>query len=236
VTRLGVITGLGLEAACWQNAQRPGGEASGALVFVGGADLERTRAGALALIAAGAEALLSFGVAGALDPDLRPGDVVIGALVIGDGAAGSYRTWPTDPAWRNRLADALSGTIKARVGPILGSDRVIASPAEKNSLFAKTKAIAVDMESRAVAEVAASCAVPLAVVRAVGDAQYHTVPEAARSAIAADGRIALGPVLAGLLRRPQDLGLLLRLGLAVRSGRQSLRRIAALGAGALGPV
>ena len=92
------------------------------------------------------------GLCGALDPSLRPGDLVVAAEVRGDG-----EPVPCDTA----LAEALG----ARVGPIVSIDR-IAGREEKDALR-KTGALAVDMESYRLALSAGDR--PVAVVRAVVD-------------------------------------------------------------------
>ena len=65
---LGIVTGLIAEADCiarrvgeWRQADRP-------FLYCAGANGERAREGALRLIEDGAKALISFGMAGGLDP------------------------------------------------------------------------------------------------------------------------------------------------------------------------
>jgi len=70
--------------------------------------------------------------------------------------------------------------------------------------------VAVDMESHRVARVAAEAGVAALAVRAVGDPADWALPMLATRALGADGRPKIGAVAAGLLRRPGDLGLLLR--------------------------
>ena len=54
-------------------------------MIVGGGQSERLAADLEAAIAGGARRLLSFGVAGALAPGLRPGDLVVAEGVIDGG-------------------------------------------------------------------------------------------------------------------------------------------------------
>jgi len=92
------------------------------------------------------------GLCGALDPSLRPGDLVVAAEVRGDG----------EPV---RCETDLAQALGARVGTIVSLDR-IAGRAEKDALR-ETGALAVDMESYRLARSAAGR--PVAVVRAVVD-------------------------------------------------------------------
>jgi 4-hydroxy-3-methylbut-2-enyl diphosphate reductase len=92
------------------------------------------------------------GLCGAIDPALRPGDLVVAAEVRGDG----------EPI---RCATDLAEAIGARVGPIASVER-IAGRAEKRALR-ESGALAVDMESYWLARSAGDR--PVAVVRAVVD-------------------------------------------------------------------
>ncbi len=79
MTRLGVVTGMVAEARC----RPPPGDAIEA-AFSGG-DPARALSGAARLVAEGARALLSFGIAGGLDPALDPGDLVVADTVVAPG-------------------------------------------------------------------------------------------------------------------------------------------------------
>jgi 4-hydroxy-3-methylbut-2-enyl diphosphate reductase len=100
----------------------------------------------------GDEPLVIAGLAGALDPELRPGDLVVASEVRAEGDAIPCAT---------ELAEELG----ARIGPIVSLDHV-ASRAEKRALW-ETGALAVDMESYWLARSAGDR--PVAVVRAVVD-------------------------------------------------------------------
>ena len=97
-------------------------------------------------------ALVVAGLCGAIDPTLRPGDLVVASEVRGDGQ-------PVE------CATELAAALGARIGPILSLDHV-AGPEERASL-ASTGALAVDMESYWLARSAGDR--PVAVVRAVVD-------------------------------------------------------------------
>ena len=101
---------------------------------------------------AGEGRLVIAGVCGALDPSLRPGDLVVASEVRGDGEPIACET-------------DLAAELGARVGPIVSVERV-AGPVEKRAL-AETGALAVDLESYWLARSAGDR--PVAVVRAVVD-------------------------------------------------------------------
>lgn len=221
--KLGVLCGLVAEADILRHAA-PAKDSL--LVAVTAARPGRAHACAERLVAEGATGIVSFGLAGGLDPVLEPGALLLPQRVIGpDGAA-----YPTDPNWRRSL-EAMTGAEGASV--LLGSDTVVATPADKARLFRETGAAAVDMESHAAASVAAAAKLPFLVVRAVADPAGRTIPRAALAGLDAEGRTLVLPVILALTKRPSELPGLLRLAADSRAGFETLRRVALASLGGL---
>ncbi len=204
---IGVVTGFKAEARIARGFK--------AARIATGAEPE---AAARRLIADGVRGLLSFGIAGGLKPGLGPGTMIVATEVIDASAR-----FETAAAWRAALLSRLPG---AQAGPLLGSDRVVATAAEKALLYRASEALALDMESHAVARAAAAAGLPFAALRVIADSAAASLPAVARAALTDQGSIAVGRVLFGLLRRPSDLPALLRLG---RDSRAALRALAAGG-------
>jgi hopanoid-associated phosphorylase len=179
------------------------GEALGVRAVAGGgrSDLLEAR---LKAALEGAEAVLSIGIGGALDPALEVGDVVVATEVLRP-----RRRWETDPAWRDILLKRLP---KARAAAVYGSDEMVLSALDKAKLRAKGGAVLVDMESHVAAKVAAARGLPLAVVRVVSDKATASLPEAVRAGLAEDGGMNLMGVLGALARDPKQLPALIRVG------------------------
>lgn len=150
----GIVTGLRAEARLLRGMP---------LVACAGAQPETA---ARALLAAGATRLMSFGLAGGLDPALAPGTLILATEIL----AGDTR-WPTDSAWADALA--LPGPTRA---PLLSVPKPVASRGAKATAFAATGAVAVDMESGAVARVAAAAGVPVLALRAIADPAGLSLP------------------------------------------------------------
>jgi adenosylhomocysteine nucleosidase len=148
------------------------------------------------------EAVISIGVAGALSPHLKVGDVVIADEVL----TGAER-WQCHEIWRVRLMSRLA---YAHQGHLFGSDVIIENPQTKSSLYDLTGALAVDMESQIAARFARSRNLPLAGLRVISDDAFHVLPAAALVAMKADGSIALGRVLVSLLKKPGQVPALIR--------------------------
>lgn len=140
--------------------------------------------------------IVSFGMAGALSPDLRIGDWVIGTRVYGDATA------ECDPLWREALARAMP---QARSGAIFADGRLISDPDEKLALHNRHGALAADMESHLAAKAAAKAGVPFAVLRCISDEAAHALPPAIAVAMRPDGGLALGAILKSILRNPAQL-------------------------------
>ena len=216
---LGVVTGLAKEAECLRRA--------------GAADLLMVRAtagrpddaadAARAMVDRGASGLVSFGVAGGLDPSLGAGVVVVASSVIGPGG----EALPAHEPWVKILM-RLDGAFDS--GAIVGSDAPVMTALDKRRLFRRHGALAVDMESHAVAAVAREAGVPFAAIRAIGDPAGRSVPRAALAGLAPDGRTRALPVLAGLLRHPRDFAGIWRLAKETNRALAALRAAVAAGA------
>lgn len=204
---IGIIVGMRSEAALLP---------SGAMVACSGGRPDKAAELADYLLKAGAEALISFGVAGGIDPGLAPGDLVIGTAVDLGGAS-----LLADEAWVKRLSNTLP---KARVGIVCGAQEAALTAAAKAALHAESGGLVIDLESGAVAETCAAKGVPFAVLRAVADPADRAIPGFALKGLAEDGRTRALPVILGLLGRPWQLPALL--GLA-RDNRAALKSLGA---------
>ena len=220
--RLGVVTGLALEA---RRLDASSNTKDFELLTETGAGIA-ARDVAEGLVARGAEALLSFGLAGALASDLATGDVMVPTEVLTE-AGGLFHC---HDAWSAQLFERIEGKgLVSRTGNLLGSERVLSNAEIKTELLRKTGAVAVDTESHFVAKAAHQADIPFAGVRVIVDTNQDKIPEAARRAYGADGSLRLHSLIFSLGRRPQDIGAILRLAARSRIALGSLGRIGRLG-------
>jgi hypothetical protein len=91
-------------------------------------------------------------------------------------------------------------------------------------LFQRTGAVAVDLESGAVARAATKAGIPFIVLRAIADSATRDLPPAARIGLDAQGRATLGTVLGSVLSHPGQLPALIRLALDTRVALKALAR------------
>ncbi len=225
---VGIVAALATEAKILGNATRTGSSlrrlSDGTLVAISGMGPEAAARAARALGAAGVGGLVSWGVAGGLDPRLQPGDLVLANRVVGpDGAF-------VDPslAWRAALAARLGGCTRITEGSLLTNPEALATVAEKARAFRTSGALAVDMESLAVGRAAAALGLPFLAVRVIVDAAVDLLPVAVMAA-SRDGQVHIGRLLGGLLLAPRELGSLLRLAGRYRAAARTLAIVAALG-------
>ena len=152
----------------------------------------------------GADAIISIGLGGALDPALVVGDLVIATEVLRPRAR-----WATDPAWTASLARRLP---QAKLAAIYGSHEMVLHTLDKAKLRAKGRAALVDMESHVAAQAAAARKLPFAALRVVSDTAGLSLPSAVGSGLKPDGGMDLLGVLGALARDPRQLPALIRAG------------------------
>ena len=219
---VGIVVGMAFEAKCLHAALAWHPDLPEPLIHVTGAKRGRAEEGARALIAKGARALLSFGIAGGLDPALRPGDIVIADDVKFVGKADIE----TDSGWRETVLAGAKTFAPSRIAPILSVDQAVQTVGEKTRLRAETGAAVVDMESYGVAFEATAANIPVLAVRVVADTADRALPHLAAGAIRPDGTVRIGPVLRGLMRNPAAIAGLIGVGRDTGKAQRVLRRVA----------
>jgi adenosylhomocysteine nucleosidase len=122
-----------------------------------------------------ATVLLSIGYAGALDPELRRGDIVLSAWSVNGLSAGPTEEDRAREARLRGVADA-SHEHHVYVGPLYTADRIVARHEEKSSLFARTGCPVVDMESWAVYSEARARNLPFLGVHTITDTAEEDIP------------------------------------------------------------
>lgn len=161
------------------------GELQGKEVCIVQCGIGKVNAAALAqlLILEGAKQVIFTGVAGAVDPRLQVGDIVISreclqhdvdvrALGYELGQVpGEALRWPADEgliAAAERAAKTLGG-VQVLCGCVLSGDQFIADGAKVAALQTTFAGSCVEMEGAAVAQVCSRAGVPFVVIRSISD-------------------------------------------------------------------
>jgi adenosylhomocysteine nucleosidase len=148
--------------------------------------------------------LISAGFAGALSPSLGRGEILVADHVIDREQHHAVDL--------TAIPHELLAGPAVRVGTLLTADRIIATAEEKKSLGAQFGALAVDMETAAVAEVCRRAAARFLAVRIISDAVDESLPpEIELLARQKSGAGRLGAALGAIVRRPGCLKDMLRL-------------------------
>jgi adenosylhomocysteine nucleosidase len=165
--------------------------------------------------------VISFGVAGGLDPSLKSGDVVVATEVM----SGDVR-WLSGFALDDALIAKLTvGLGRRRVvrGGLAGVEDVVVAQSCKAALRMETGAAAVDMESHIAAAYAAEARLPFTALRVISDPASRALPALARNAIKPNGDIDLRMILRGVARNPRALHALVSTGIDFNRALRSLR-------------
>lgn len=171
----------------------------------------------------GAQALMSWGCAAGLDPSLVPGDLVIPEAIIG----ADLTRYPTDSSWRNSVSSTLPSDIITHNGTLAESPDVLSTMEDKKLLADKTHAIAADMESAAIAQVAQNRNIPFLAIRTISDCYNECVPATVTSSMGRNGQVSIMRLLMSVAIRPNQWAALINLGRGFTKARKTLERVAA---------
>jgi hopanoid-associated phosphorylase len=196
-------------------------------IAISGGRPAKAAIGAQALLAQGVSGLVSFGIAGGLDPALKTGDLVIADQI---NVPGGERL-KSDADWVASLRKALP---RAHVGTIAGADKIIARVDDKADLFQSTGALAVDMESHIAARAARAADKPFIALRVIADPADFALPDMTAYGLDENGRPMIWPILWRLAFAPWTLPALIHTGSVTNLALSELLRCGGVGLLSLG--
>jgi hopanoid-associated phosphorylase len=213
-----VVTGLAMEARI---AAGPGVD-----VVCSGCDPARLRVLLDKVAPSRYSGVISFGVSGALDPALRPGDILVATEIRSDAGAWTLGS-PFSRAVVGRLGGgAGSGNGHAPIqAAFAGVNAPVIAAVSKAQLRHATGAAAVDMESHVVASFGAAVGLPVCAIRVISDPAHRCLPALATRALKANGRVDLAAIAASLAGNPRQIPLLIQAGRDARIAFAALRRV-----------
>ncbi len=138
--------------------------------------------------------VLSVGFSGALQSHLKVGDLVVANAIV--NAEGKGLSVPVQ--MQSAPSDGLY------VGKFLNTDQIVRTVADKKQLGESTGAIAVDLESLAVARVCAERNVRFMAVRVISDDLLKDLPPEVLTVFGSTGFVRAGAVLSALWKRPSS--------------------------------
>ena len=214
LSRLGFVVALGAEARALGALHRDW------LLEISGIGPHAATAAARKLASRGSEAIISWGIAGGLSSTLSIGDLVVPEQVRRD-----ERLYPVDATLRAALAHRLGVPIHG--GTLITTSEVIRTPETKAELHRAHGVVAVDMESAAIAEVAAEHGIAFAAIRAISDTASDPLPRGMTLAVDPEtGSLRPSGVARLLLTRPHLVPQLVRTGRHFGKALSTLRAAA----------
>lgn len=222
---LGIIAAIAAEARILAKVPFPAGELiylpEGSMVFLSGMGTNRARSAARILLEKGATALVSWGFAGGLLPQISIGSLILPERIV----ALDQSVYNVDPVWHERLLSRLETHVGLHRGTLAENAVVLTGCAEKTAFFHRTGAMAVDMESASIALAAEEAKVPFMVIRAIMDGVDTVIPRSALNSIDEFGRVHPSRLLSCLVRCPAELMPLVRLGRNFQAARATLTTV-----------
>lgn len=220
---VGVVSALKSEASCLMKLRFPlfkiarlGPNTRLCLSGMGGEGaLESSRR----LHDAGVDALLSFGVAAALDNVLVPGDLVMPEVIYSD------RKMPVTLEWRERIVELLPSYLNVVGGTLAGCKAPLTSRQEKLRLGEETGACAADMETASIAEYAAQMDMPFVAIRAIVDPLEFSPPPALMNVVYADGTADIIKLIPLIYKGTVPFKTLFHLGIGMYAARSTLSKV-----------
>jgi adenosylhomocysteine nucleosidase len=192
------------------------------LVICSGAGADNARAASELLIKHGANRLISWGCAAALDSALEPGNLILANQCVDVGQA--VVAFDTD--WLKHVHSILPKSASVRIGSLVDSKYIVAACADKAQIAKSTGAIALDMETVTIAKIAQAYGLDFLCVRAIADPLSMDLPKAVSHALNDQGEVVLGKLLLFLLLHPAELPGLIRLGLHFHAAKKTLKLVA----------
>lgn len=191
--------------------------------IVCGIGRDNANVAAKTLLSLNIEALISWGTAGALSPELRSGDLLLPENILAvDG-----RRFVIDKVWLERIRFSLQPvSLRIHNGPMTDTREILSGAAQKRELHSRTGALAADMETATIMENATAGNVPCIAIRSVVDEANMTIPDALVRHIDRYGRPQLAGLILEIFRSPRLIGELYRLGSAMHKAMTTLQILA----------
>jgi adenosylhomocysteine nucleosidase len=208
---LGIVFALGIESGCLEDilqgaltirgsglVVREGGlKGRRVVVMLSGAGRKKAAAATELLIDGHRpQRVISAGFAGGLCPSLKRHDILIADRLLDANGGEMPVELPAGLA-------AMVAQPGVRCGPLLTADHVVRLPSEKQSLFERYGALAVDMETFAVAEVCGRRQIAFSSIRVINDPADEELPRDMEHLLAQKTEAArLGAAVGAFWRRP----------------------------------
>lgn len=225
---IGIVAPLIPEARCFTNSpvRKQAVSISDRLsLIVSGEGQVRASEATNTLLELGVDGLIVVGMAGALDPALSPGDLLIPEVIISE----SNQKYYCDKVWSSHIHEQIhNDSHNISIHPLYTSANVICKSEDKLKLHQQIQACAVDMESAAVMALAYQHKIPCMVIRTIIDPVNYAFPDYIFKLTDEFGEIPLTRLIPTVLLHPLELKKLYQLVIYYHQATLTLKKIANL--------
>jgi len=222
--KLGIIVALPAEARCFQsgkiNLRLPIEIKKNIFLCVSGIGYTSSLNATKELIKLNVDALISWGIAGATCNSVNTGDLILAESVVCEYRE---RIYNASSDWYKKIIyhfdSSLSNILK---GSVVSTNDICSTSEKKIELFKKTGALAIDMESAAMAEVAIDNNIDFIVIRAIADNASLNIPEALIKNIDGFGRVKIIKLIISCLLHPSQINQIFLLAISYKKALKSL--------------
>ena len=184
-------------------------------------DSKNVSAGTEKLISQGVDLIISFGIAGALDPRLKSGSIIISTQVL----TPLYKRIPCNPSLGIKIFKLKKNKSGVYFRPVIGSNYPITNKTEKKKIFKDSGAAAVDMETHIAAKIAQKKGIPFLAVRSICDTTDQNLPDFIATNIENKKKLNILKILELIVKKPYELKKFPKLIMNYRKSMNGLREI-----------
>lgn len=191
-------------------------------LFIGGMGSENSHQAATTLIKHGATFLISWGTAGALNPILQAGDLIIPTQIKTNKP---NTLFTVDITHQAQLITQLPSSLSISQQAVLHSNSMVAAVTDKQQLYQQHQAAAIDMESYAIATAAHNANLAFLAIRAIIDPADMCLPHAATRAYDLSGKLRPFSLINQLIQYPREWPLLAHLAKNLKKAQATLIQV-----------
>jgi len=226
LNRIGIIAALPAEAKCLYSKNLKAGLPveiqKDIFICLSGMGHDSALIAAKKLVSLKVNALISWGVAGAIDDAVNSGDIIIAKSVINQSDR-----YLISANWLDRVSKhLLQSSAVVFNGEISSSREICASINDKSQLSQNTAALAVDMESAAIAETATANNLDFLVIRTISDNAQTSIPVAVVNHTNNLGQPRIFKFVLSCLSKPNQIREIVKLANGYKKALTSLSNIA----------
>ena len=224
---IGVISALPSETKCISGYTLPVNSpvqlGNNLIVTTCGIGAERAQKAANQLLEKNVTSLISWGTAGGLVDKLNEGDLILPGKIM----SSSGQNYSANANWIKHIHNSLNeNSITIHYDLLANPEKILGSIQQKSEFQKKTGAVAVDMESAAIAKVAMERNVPFIAIRSIVDKSNMFIPACVLQNINEFGQPDILRLTFSSVLSPQQIYPLYQLTRAMSKATNTLNKVA----------